>query len=183
MDQLIKPEIIADNSVYGVRQMQYTVDGVSGKDFIDALATAALRQSVSIESAASGYVAVVKARQKKVDDLGQVLAYLSKAVGSLKTKGGKSGDKVTVDNANWVKSMANAYGISLSWDGNKMTRGDIQKAQTTVEYELDKEDNNLQQDIVSLQSFMTKRDNAYSTVAKIVRKADNAAASTIRNIQ
>ena len=128
-------------------------------------------------------VAEIKARQKKVDDLGQVLAYLSKAVGALKTKGGKSGDKVTVDNANWVKSTANAYGISLSWDGNKMTRGDIQKAQTTVEYELDKEDNNLQQDIVSLQSFMTKRDNAYSTVAKIVRKANNAAASTIRNIQ
>ena len=33
-------------------------------------------------------VAEIKARQKKVDDLGQVLAYLSKAVGSLKTKGG-----------------------------------------------------------------------------------------------
>ena len=182
MDPLIKPEILTENSIYGVRQMQYTVDGVSGKDFIDALTTASFRQSVAIESAASGYVAVVKARQKKIDDLGQVLAYLSKAVGSLKTKGGKSGDKVTVDNSSWIKSTTNAYGISLSWDGSQMTRGNIQKAQTTVEYELDKEDNNLQQDIVSLQSFMTKRDNAYSTAAKLVRKANDAAKSTIRNI-
>ena len=183
MDPLIKPEILTGNSIYGVRQMQYTVDGVSGKDFIDALTAASFRQSVAIESAASGYVGVVNARQKKVDELGKVLAYLSKAVGSLKTKGGKSGDKVAVDNANWVKSIANAYGISLSWDGDKMTRGNIQKAQTTIEYELDKEDNNLQQDIVSLQSFMSKRDNAYSTAAKLVRKANDAAASTIRNIQ
>ena len=182
MDALIKPEMLTGNSIYGVRQVQYTVDGVSGRDFIDALTAASFKQSVAIESAASGYVAVVKARQRKVDDLGQMLAYLSKAVGSLKSKGGKSTDKVTVDNANWVKSTANAYGISLSWDGNKMTRGDIQKAQTSVEYELDKEDNNLQQDIVSLQSFLTKRDNAYSTAAKLVRKANDAANSTIRNI-
>jgi len=35
---------------------------------------------------------------------------------------------------------------------------------------------------VSLQSFLTKRDNAYSTAAKLVRKANDAARSTIRNI-
>ena len=40
-----------------------------------------------------------------------------------------------------------------------------------------------QQDIVALQSFISKRDNAYSTAAKLVKKANNAASSTIRNIE
>ena len=47
---------------------------------------------------------------------------------------------------------------------------------------MDKEDNELQQDIVALNSLMSKRDNAFSTAARIVRKAFNATATTIRNV-
>ena len=179
--------IVADRiqgcSVYGVAQTSYTVAGVPNQDFIAALTAASFKQSTAIESAAAGYVSVVKARQKKVDELGQMLAYLSKAVGKLKSKA-KSTDKVLVDSSTWVKSTATKYNISLPFesDSAQMTRGNVMKAQTTVEYELDKEDNNLQQDIVSLQAFLTKRDNSYSTAAKVVRKANDAAASTIRNI-
>lgn len=181
---MIVQEKIPGSTVYGVAQACYNVDGESGLDYTAALTGAAFKQSTAIEASASGYMAVVKARQKKVDDLGKMLAYLSKAVGALKSKA-KSTDKVTVDNSAWVKSTASSYGISLPFEsnGSSMTRGNIQKAQTTVEYELDKEDNNLQQDIVALQSFISKRDNAYSTAAKLVKKANNAASSTIRNIE
>ena len=180
---MIIPNKIEGGSVYGVAQVSYTVDGVSGRAYGDAVAAASFKESVAIEEATSGYSAVVRARQKKLDDLGEVLAYLSKALGNLKVKGGKSGDKVSVDNSAWVKDTTTAYGISLSWDGSKMTRGNIQKAQTTLEYEIDKEDNDLQQDIVTLQSYIKKRDNAFSTAAKLVKKSNDAAASTIRNIE
>ena len=184
MANSIVPSEVTGGSVYGVRQMQYTVDGVPGKDFVDAVTTAAFKQATAIEVAASGYAAVVRARQVKVSELGQVLAYIAKALGSLKSKGGNSGDKATIDNAQWVKSTAAKYGISLSFtDGNKMTRENVMKAQTNVQYELDKEDNSLQQDIVTLQSYMTKRDNALSNAAKVVKKSNNAAQSTIRNIE
>ena len=184
MANSIVPSEITGGSVYGVRQVQYTVDGVPGKDFVDAITTAAFKQTTAIEAAASGYAAVVRARQVKVSELGQVLAYIAKALGSLKSKGGKSGDKATIDNAQWVKSTAAKYGISLSFtDGNKMTRENVMKAQTNVQYELDKEGNSLQQDIVTLQSYMTKRDNALSNAAKVVKKSNNAAQSTIRNIE
>ena len=36
--------------------------------------------------------------------------------------------------------------------------------------------------MVSLQSYLSKRDNAFSTAAKLVKKATNAAGSTIGNI-
>lgn len=183
MANSIVPSEITGGSVYGVRQVQYTVDGVPGRDFVDAVTTAAFKQATAIEAAASGYTAVVRARQVKVSELGQVLAYIAKALGSLKSNG-KSGDKATIDNAQWVKTTAAKYGVSLTFtDGNKMTRENVMKAQTNVQYEIDKEDNSLQQDIVTLQSYMTKRDNALSNAAKVVKKSNNAAQATIRNIE
>ena len=182
MESLIKPEALPDNSVYGVRQVQYTVEGVPGKDFIDAITIAAFKQSVAIESAAGGYSEVVKARQKKISDLGDALAILAEAMAKLPVKNGKKDDKVTVTNASWVRNTCALYGITFTWEGDQMKREHLMKAETNVQYQIDKEDNNLQQDIVSLQSYMTKRDNAFSAAAKAVKKANDAASSTIRNV-
>ncbi len=56
------------------------------------------------------------------------------------------------------------------------------KAQNDIQYAMDTEDNNLKQDMVSLQSFISKRDNAFSAASKIVRKSDGSAGGIIRNI-
>ena len=181
MSLLISTEPITDNSVYGVRQMQYTVDGKSNKDFIDAVAIAAFRQATAIEDATSAYTAVVRARQMKIDELAEALSYIAKAVGSL-DHDAKSTTKTKVDNASRVREIANRYGVSLTWSGDKMELGNLQKAQTNLQYAIDREDNDIQQDIVTLQSYMTKRDNAYSNAAKVVSKANHAASSTIGNI-
>ena len=181
MSGLIVPETIADNSVYGVRQVQYTVDGKSGHNFIDAVAAASFRQAVAIEDTTSSYAAVVRARQVKINELAEALSYVAKAVGSL-DHDAKSSTKTKIDNASRVKEIANKYGVSLSWDGNKMAFGNLQKAKTNLQYAIDREDNDIQQDIVTLQSFITKRDNAYSNAAKVITKANHAASSTIGNI-
>jgi len=95
----------------------------------------------------------------------------------------QSGDKITIPNSDYVKTIAARYGVDLNWtDGNKMTLGNLQKAQTNVQYAIDREDNDIQQDIVTLQSYISKRDNAYSNAAKIVKKTNQAATSTIGNI-
>ena len=182
MGSMIQPELLTDNSVYGVRQVQYTVSGESGKSFIDAVTTAAFKQAVTIEDTTSAYTQVVRARQKKIDELGEALSYIAKAVGKIDKKT-KTSDKITIDNSDYIKTVANRYGVSLSWsDGNKMKRGDLQKAQTNIQYAIDREDNDIQQDIVTMQSFISKRDNAFSNASKLVRKTNNAANSTINNI-
>ena len=114
-------------------------------------------------------------------ELAEALSYVAKAVGSL-DHDAKSSTKTTVSNASRVKEIANKYGVSLSWDGNKMEFGNLQKAKTNLQYAIDREDNDIQQDIVTLQSFISKRDNAYSNAAKVVMKANHAADSTIGNI-
>ena len=188
MANLITADKIEGASVYGVAQMGYTVDGVSGRDYAAALAAASFKESVAIERALSGYAEVVRQRERKLEDLGEVLAALNAAASTLKVKDTESGDKTDALAVLYdAQSLASKYGISLAWssvsDGKmQMTRANVYKAQNEVQYALDKEDNDLKQDLVSLNSYMSKRDNAFSAASKLVKKAANAADATIGNI-
>ncbi len=89
-----------------------------------------------------------------------------------------------MNNGAWVNGTALKYGITLVFMPYTaiMTRENIMKGQNEVQYAIDKEDNNLQQDMVALQGLLSKRDSAFSTASRIVQKADNAASSVIQNI-
>ena len=184
MANLITANKIDGADVYGVAQMSYTVDGASGKDYAAALAAASFKESVAIEQALAGYSAVVRQRIRKIEDLGSVMASLNSAVASLKVKDTESGDEASVPNSAWVNSTALKYGITLVFKENSanMTRANLYKGQNEIQYASDKEDNDLKQDMVSLNSYISKRDNAFSTASKLVRKAGNAADATIGNI-
>ncbi len=187
MADLITTDVISGGKVYGIDQVSYTVDGESGQDYSTALAIAAFRQSVAIEDATSAYSAVVREREKKMEDVGELLAVLSKAMAN---KDPKSNDKnkVCYSGSDLYEAVNNCkkYGISVSVtvDGGSasITFGEAYKAQANIKFELDKEDNDLQQDVVTLQSYLSKRDNAYSTAARIVKKANDTASGTIANI-
>ena len=62
-----------------------------------------------------------------------------------------------------------------------MTRANLMKGQNEIQHALDTEDNELQQDSVTLQGLLSKRDSAYSTASNIVKKADRTNSSTISN--
>ena len=80
------------------------------------------------------------------------------------------------------------YGISLNVSSNSsqgvanITYRNATNAQNDIQYALDVEDNELQQDMVTLQSLVSKRDNAFSMASKIIKKSANAASNTISNI-
>ena len=193
MANMIEPTKMPGAAVYGVEQYSYTVDGVAGKDYAAALAAASFKEAVAIEQALSAYSEVVRQRMRKLDDLGTVMAILNEAYATLKTKDMESGD--TTDNMPSLadaKATAAKYGVSISMTeidlgglGVKLcytTRRDLMNAQNAVQYAIDKEDNELKQDTVSLNSYVSKRDNSFSTASKLVRKALDAAGSTIGNI-
>ena len=193
MANLIEATKIPGASVYGVAQMSYTVDGIAGKDYAAALAAASFKEAVAIEQALSAYSEVVRQRMRKLDDLGTVMAILNEAYATLKTKDMESGDTTSnVPALSDAKATAAKYGVSISITeidlgalGTKLcftTRRDLMNAQNAVQYAIDKEDNDLKQDTVSLNSYFSKRDNAFSTASKLVKKALNAAGSAIGNI-
>lgn len=193
MANMIERNPIAGASVYGVEQYSYTVEGVAGKDYAAALSAASFKEAVAIEKALSAYSEVVRQRMRKLDDLGTAMAILNEAYATLKTKEQESGDTT----ANMVslataRDKAALYGVTINITdytiqdlGIRMcytTRRNLMNAQNAVQYAIDKEDNELKQDTVSLNSYVSKRDNSFSTASKLVRKALDAASSTIGNI-
>lgn len=193
MANMIEQNPIAGASVYGVEQYSYTVNGVAGKDYAAALSAASFKEAVAIEQALSAYSEVVRQRMRKLDDLGTAMAILNEAYATLKTKEQESGDTTA-----YMVSLATArdkaalYGVTINITdiaipelGIRMcytTRRDLMNAQNAVQYAIDKEDNELKQDTVSLNSYVSKRDNSFSTASKLVRKALDASGSTIGNI-
>ncbi len=195
MANLIVANDISGVSVYGVVQKDYIVDGQERQDYAAALTAAAFREATAIETAASSFMAVVRQRQKKVTELGDVLSTIATAMASLKTKDPSPNDHSStswqMDRAfDKAETICDRYSLLLNVqtkdvDGvlrNYMTRGDLMRAQDDIQYALDVEDNNLQQDMVSLQGYVSKRDSAFSTATKIVSKSLNAADAAISNI-
>ena len=191
MANMIEPNRIPGASVYGVEQYSYTVNGVAGKDYAAALSAASFKEAVAIEQALSAYSEVVRQRMRKLDDLGTVMAILNEAYATLKTKEQESGDTT----ANMVslataRDKAALYGVTINMTDATIAgirfcytpRRDLMNAQNAVQYAIDKEDNELKQDTVSLNSYVSKRDNSFSTASKLVRKALDASGSTIGNI-
>ena len=193
MANMIEQNPIAGASVYGVEQYSYTVDGVAGKDYAAALSAASFKEAVAIEQALSAYSEVVRQRMRKLDDLGTVMAILNEAYATLKTKEQESGDTTAnIVSLATARDKAALYGVTINITdiaipelGIRMcytTRRDLMNAQNAVQYAIDKEDNELKQDTVSLNSYVSKRDNSFSTASKLVRKALDASGSTIGNI-
>ena len=191
MANMIEQNPIAGASVYGVEQYSYTVNGVAGKDYAAALTAASFKEAVAIEQALSAYSEVVRQRMRKLDDLGTAMAILNEAYATLKTKDHESTDTT----ANMVslataRDKAALYGVTINMTDATIagirfcytTRRDLMNAQNAVQYAIDKEDNELKQDTVSLNSYVSKRDNSFSTASKLVRKALDASGSTIGNI-
>ena len=191
MANMIEQNPIAGASVYGVEQYSYTVNGVAGKDYAAALSAASFKEAVAIEQALSAYSEVVRQRMRKLDDLGTVMAILNEAYATLKTKEQESGDTT----ANMVslataRDKAALYGVTINMTDATIagirfcytTRRNLMNAQNAVQYAIDKEDNELKQDTVSLNSYVSKRDNSFSTASKLVKKALDASGSTIGNI-
>lgn len=194
MANLITATEIAGASVYGVAQMSYAVDGVSGKDYAAALSAAAFKEAVAIERTLSGYSEVVRQRIRKLEVLGEVMAEINAAISTLKVKEPESDDTTDYTFGGAIRKKAAEYGIDLfnpGWVppgvnpdnvGVSPTRANIYKKQNEVQYAIDREDNDLKQDMVSLNSAMSKRDNAFSAASKLVKKAVDASGSTIDNI-
>ena len=191
MANMIEQNPIAGASVYGVEQYSYTVNGVAGKDYAAALSAASFKEAVAIEQALSAYSEVVRQRMRKLDDLGTVMAILNEAYATLKTKDHESGDTTSnMVSLATARDKAALYGVTINMTDATIagirfcytTRRDLMNAQNAVQYAIDKEDNELKQDTVSLNSYVSKRDNSFSTASKLVRKALDAAGSTIGNI-
>jgi hypothetical protein len=196
MANLVEANNIAGLKVYGQQQVDYTVEGKAGCDFGLAVARASMLRSVAVEGVLTGLTSAVRKREQKLTDLGQALAYIAEAAAEF-NKDSHTDDTASSTELATAAELLDKYDIPHSAIKTKtlpgvppaqdvtigtITQADVQKLQTNVQYALDKEDNYLQQDLVSVQSYFSKRDQALSMAASLVKKVNNTMTSGIRAI-
>lgn len=190
---IVESKPIEGLSVYGVQQKDYTVKGKEHCDYIKAASVAMFQEAGAIEKETAAYAAVLEARQEKLDKLGWALSVIVKAIASLKVKKPESDDLSSSDpNLKIASQILDKYRransdlrmpvLELMNSFVCVRRDDALRAQAAVQYEIDYETNEMQQDMVSMQSLVSKRDNAFSTAASLVQKINSTASSLIGNL-
>ncbi|MCQ2396206.1 MAG: hypothetical protein MJ106_00725 [Lentisphaeria bacterium] len=184
MPELIQTNAIEGFTVYGQQMVDYAVDGMEHCGYSYSIGVAALANTASMERAISGILALTKMRQKKMEDLGSAISVIVKALDTMKKKDQSPGDKSSADVALlYSQAKLAQYGINLKLDGDfKIRRDDAGYAQNDIQYAMDNENNDLQQDMITLQSMINKRDSAYSSASKLMNKAEKAGSTIIRSM-
>lgn len=172
---------ISGLTVYGVQQVAYTVDGKSGVDYGSALAAATLQSAGALEKEGVSFSAMVRLRARKLEELGEALSIISKAIASLSKSG-----KLTHSDPNLKKAdeILRKYDIG-SLDLNEKwqaTRDSIMMRKNDLQYRIDLEDNTIQQDMMSLQSLVKKRDTSFSAAKRLLDKINTTSDTVIANV-
>ena len=182
---MIETRVIDGADVYGVPQNEYVLDGKAGHDYTDALAAAAFRQSTAVEADLTAMGAVVRARQTKLNELDVALSTIAYAIGTMpgSDKADSSDLSDKIDALMDARDVARKYGITilLAGDsGNQIKRREAQTASANLQHEMDLESNALQQDNVSLQNMISKRDSTYQTAMSVVKKSLNVGKTLVK---
>lgn len=162
-------------TVLGTVQNSYTVDGVHRQDFAAAVYKASLCRITALESALASYAALVRARQTKTTELGEALAAIARGLAAKPDAGTTDSIKIGADAAKILRR----YNIDAN---SSMKKEDVLRLQQNVQFAMDQEDNDLQQDMTMLQSFVSKRDDAMKMSDKLVKRVNNTRKQGIRYI-
>ena len=162
-------------SVFGQAQVAYKVNDKTGCSYDEAVAAAGFARSVALECAIPAYTGALRMRQTKLRELGAALAEVAQVGASFDPKDELDDTKSL---SSTTVATLNRYGIG-GLSGSSVSKANVQKVQADTQYAIDVENNNVQQDLTSLQGLMSKRDNSYGLVSKIVKKAISTESSGI----
>lgn len=165
-------------TVLGTTQYTYSVGGVHRQEYDRAIFQASMCRATALEYVTASVEQLVKGRQQKLDDLGLALAEISRCMRKKdEDKEGKSSTKYEFDAS--VASTLRKYGFSAS---SMMSYEELAPLQEDVKYAIDRENNELKQDMSDIQNYVTKRDDSMKTVDKLLKKVAKTRSDGIGNI-
>lgn len=185
-----------DLVVFGQVQYDFSLSGRSGLSLGELMVGVANQRAVAVDREIAAINKEVKQRSRKLEVLGQALGYVAAIVAELSQTKDVKIDTEYKDTHQWlakIEKLVAPYDltyeeenkgtlpVSSLWSG-KFTYGNAQKLQSVLQLALDKENNALKRTTNTIQSFVTKRDNAYELIAKLRKKIDKTAGSTISSL-
>ena len=183
-DLAIQTTTYPEACAYGLPAVEYTVNGADHCGLAEAVAFGSLSNSHAIEAVTVAVSEVVKARQRKCSDIGDALATVGEALASIETTSDVDAESgIETEKLKKAKELLGKYGIDLPMtDKGQITYQTAYRKQNEVQLALDRENNDLQQNMITLQGLVNKRDNAFNVSSKVVQKVNKTALGTIRSI-
>lgn len=177
MEQLIE-KVDLGFSVVGLPQHGYAVDGVLG-DVAAAMRLAELRHVVGVEDLVSATARAVRERTVELDELGEALAIIS---GAQAYFADKSEDYLYAGaDFGKVRRIGLKYGIDVG-NSTAYSKNEVSILMERFQERMDAVNNSVNQAMQSVDSYYMKRDQGFTRVSGLQKKALEAAGRAIRNI-
>ncbi len=176
---VISPENVALSQSWGVQFGDFFLDG-KHLDFQDVLIAIAERRATSVEKEVTPLSTKIQARNKVLEDLGNVLADLTKLQAQFSSDAKGSDRSGTLQQTS--KDILIAVFGTLDWSDLKMTKYEVEEWLQKVKSKIDALNNEAQKDMTRLESLVNRRDEAFSTASDLMSKVGDTRSNLIRNL-
>jgi len=170
---------IALSQSWGAQFGDYTIDGNS-IDFQDIMVVISERRATAVESEVTPLSTRITNRNKTLEDLGNVLADLTKLQAQFDSDSKGSDRKGSLQPTSKA-ILLDVFG-SLDWDNLKMTKYEVEEWLQKVKSKIDALNNSAQKDMTRLESLVNRRDEAFSTASDLMSKISDTRSNLIRNL-
>lgn len=172
---------------FQLEQVEYRLQGSDRVlDYEGLVAALATGRSARLERQAQVQAAFVRQRNEVIESLGEVLAEVCDCLATLGQKD-DAPEKISSSRLGQCHVLLGQLGvksyISYSDGVGTLDKGNAQKQQSELQYAIDMRDNDLQQDVIAMQSLMNKRDDAYALAAKLASRISDARSKTLENLR
>ena len=175
----IVPANIKLSQSWGVEFGDYLYNGKT-VDLQDVTIIVAERRATSVEGEVAPLSTRIQNRNKKLEDLGNVLADLTKLQSQFPSDAKGSDRKGSLQQSSFA-ILNEAFG-SLDFSDLQMTKYEVEEWLQKVKSKIDALNNEGQKDMTRLQSIVDRRDEAFSTASDLMSEISDTRASLIRNL-
>ena len=175
----IVPANIKLSQSWGVEFGDYLYNGKT-VDLQDVTIIVAERRATSVEGEVAPLSTRIQNRNKKLEDLGNVLADLTKLQSQFPSDAKGSDRKGSLQQSSFA-ILKEVFG-SLDFSDLQMTKYEVEEWLQKVKSKIDALNNEGQKDMTRLQSIVDRRDEAFSTASDLMSEISDTRASLIRNL-
>ena len=142
-------------------------------DFQDIMIAISERRATSVER--------IQNRNKTLEDLGNVLADLTKLQAQFDSDSKGTDRKGELQRGSY-QVLERVFGTPLDFDNLKMTKYEVEEWLQKVKSKIDALNNAAQKDMTRLESLVNRRDEAFSTASDLMSKISDTRSNLIRNL-
>ena len=175
----IVPANIKLSQSWGVEFGDYLYNGKT-VDLQDVTIIVAERRATSVEGEVEPLATRISNRNKTLDNLGNVLADLTKLQSMFDSEAKGTDRKGTLQQSSY-DILVEVFG-KPNFDNLKMTKYEVEEWLQKVKSKIDALNNEGQKDMTRLQSIVDRRDEAFSTASDLMSEISDTRASLIRNM-